>query len=196
MPASVSPQREDKKFGTTDTEWPLVAEMQQRLQADGVRVIRFLHSPADADSPQHAAHSHSHSPVCLHVPCSALRHTRGRSVLQIVGRRGAVFAPCLTRQLSYCGRRHDAVRFMSCAGLPYYRGHESNAAYAVPRREWGRMRAWELCRLNSILEYRAKYNVDALDPLDALSHPCKPYVRTAAATSKKKIDDRRPHQQR
>jgi hypothetical protein len=37
VPPSVSPQREDKPFGSTDMEWPLVAEMQQRLQDDGVR---------------------------------------------------------------------------------------------------------------------------------------------------------------
>jgi hypothetical protein len=32
-------------------------------------------------------------------------------------------------------------------------------------------------RLDSILEFRSKYNVDGLDPQDALSHPCKPFVR-------------------
>ena len=33
------------------------------------------------------------------------------------------------------------------------------------------------CRLNGILGYRAEYSVDDLDPMDAMTHPCKPYVR-------------------
>ena len=37
VPPSVSPQREDKPFGSTDEEWPLIAEMQERLRVDGVR---------------------------------------------------------------------------------------------------------------------------------------------------------------
>ena len=32
-----------------------------------------------------------------------------------------------------------------------------------------------LIRLYGILEYRQKYNVDQLDPYDALTHPCKPF---------------------
>jgi hypothetical protein len=97
VPASVSPQREDKKFGTTDTEWPLVAEMQQRLQADGVRVIRFLHSPADAASPQHAAHSHSHLSHPSACMCHAQRY--GTRAVEACFKSWGGEARCLLRVL-------------------------------------------------------------------------------------------------
>ena len=46
VPPSVSPQREDKPFGSTDEEWPLIAEMQERLRVDGVRSRPNFHLPA------------------------------------------------------------------------------------------------------------------------------------------------------
>ena len=68
VPPSVSPQREDKQFGSTEMEWPLIAEMQQRLRDDGVRRIstfvdgfRCTVTPAKPAVPDHV--------LTLLLPC-------------------------------------------------------------------------------------------------------------------------------
>lgn len=87
-------------------------------------------------------------------------------------------------QFSYCRRRNEAV---SCAlkkgQFPFRLGRDETRGFGL-----GEETPWHISnvvlrcnapvsRLNSILEYRSKHNVDGLDPLDALSHPCKPFVR-------------------
>ena len=49
------------------------------------------------------------------------------------------------------------------------------ACRRAPGRSRGRVGRPCRNQMHGILEYRAKYNVDNLNPLDALTHKCKPY---------------------